>query len=132
MTTSDIRRARLAQLIEQKYGSQAIFVAATDESQSEVSGLLKEKSFGEKKARKIEVKCGLPIGWLDDPSMITPSTEHIRAEVSKDVLVAEQLSRILSTFLTADDEVRSQILSFIDAIDVIAERSSGSAASNGR
>lgn len=66
MDIQDIRRARLAQLIEERYdGSQASFVAKTGENQGEVSGLLKAKSFGEKKARKIESKCGLPIGWLD-------------------------------------------------------------------
>jgi phage repressor protein C with HTH and peptisase S24 domain len=66
MTIQDIRRARLAQLIRERYDdSQASFVSQTGENQSEVSGLLKSKSFGEKKARKLEEKCGLPTGWLD-------------------------------------------------------------------
>lgn len=64
-TIQDIRRVRLAQLISERYNSQADFVSSTGENQGEVSGLLKTKSFGEKKARKIEVKAGLPIGWLD-------------------------------------------------------------------
>jgi len=41
-------------------------------SQSELSGLLKEKSFGEKKARAIEVGAGMPIGFLDQPSTQAP------------------------------------------------------------
>jgi hypothetical protein len=69
MEIQDIRRARLAQLIQEKYGgSQARFVDETGENQSEVSGLLRAKSFGERKARKLETKCELPQGWLDiDP-----------------------------------------------------------------
>ena len=65
MQTTDIRRARLAQLIRERYESQADFVAKTGANQGEVSALLKNKSFGEKKARKIEADCGLPAGWLD-------------------------------------------------------------------
>lgn len=66
MTIQDIRRARLAQLIHERFDdSQASFIAHTGENQGEVSGLLKTKSFGEKKARKLESKCGLPPGWLD-------------------------------------------------------------------
>ncbi|MFC5551776.1 hypothetical protein [Massilia aerilata] len=69
MEIQDIRRARLAQLIQERYGnSQARFVDETGENQGEVSGLLRAKSFGERKARKLEAKCNLPAGWLDvDP-----------------------------------------------------------------
>lgn len=66
MEIQDIRRARLAQLIRERYdGSQARFVDETGENQSEVSGLLRVKSFGERKARKLEAKCQVPVGWLD-------------------------------------------------------------------
>jgi hypothetical protein len=70
MEIQDIRRARLAQLIQERYGnSQARFVDETGENQGEVSGLLRAKSFGERKARKLEAKCSLPVGWLDiDPT----------------------------------------------------------------
>jgi hypothetical protein len=76
-----IRRLRLAQLIQEKYeGSQAKFVDETGENQGEVSGLLRAKSFGERKARKLEEKCGLPRGWLDiDP--ITEKTTRVTAAV---------------------------------------------------
>lgn len=70
MEIQDIRRVRLAQLIRDKYeGSQAKLVEETGEAQSEISGLLNKKSFGEKKARKLEVKCDLPNGWFDTPLM---------------------------------------------------------------
>lgn len=66
MKIQDVRRLRLAQLIKEKYeDKQSVFVAETGENQGEVSALLKNKSFGEKKARKIEEKCGMPAGWLD-------------------------------------------------------------------
>jgi 3,4-dihydroxy 2-butanone 4-phosphate synthase/GTP cyclohydrolase II len=66
MEIQDIRRARLAQLIRERYdGSQARFVDETGENQGEVSGLLRTKSFGERKARKLEAKCQVPAGWLD-------------------------------------------------------------------
>lgn len=66
MEIQDIRRARLAQLIRERYdGSQARFVDETGENQSEVSGLLRAKSFGERKARKLEAKCQVPVGWFD-------------------------------------------------------------------
>jgi hypothetical protein len=67
MEIQDTRRKRLALLIEQKFdGSQAKFVEHTGENQGEVSGLLRSKSFGERKARKIEAKCDLPKFWLDE------------------------------------------------------------------
>lgn len=71
MEIQDIRRARLAQLIEEKYeGSQAKYVDETGENQGETSALLRSKSFGERKARKIEAKANLPTGWLDtDPTL---------------------------------------------------------------
>lgn len=65
MDIVSIRRQKLAQLISLKYGTQANFVNLTGENQGEVSALLRNKSFGEKKARKIEMEAGLPPGWLD-------------------------------------------------------------------
>lgn len=73
MTVTENRRARLAQLIKQ-YGSQADLVRATGERQGEISGLLRTKSFGERKARKIEEKLGLPSGWLDMPNVASPES----------------------------------------------------------
>lgn len=68
MQTQDIRRQRLRQLIQERYGdSQARFIDETGENQGEISGLLRTKSFGEKKARNLEKKVGLPAGWLDTP-----------------------------------------------------------------
>lgn len=81
MNIQDIRRINLANLIRDKYGSQAKFAEETGENASEISTLIKEgslKSFGEKKARKIEQLCGLPKLSLDDPSVDweIPSADH--------------------------------------------------------
>ena len=66
----DVRRQNLRLWIEDKYeGSQARFVDATGINQGELSGLLKTKSFGEKKARKLESQAGMPDGYLDGETM---------------------------------------------------------------
>jgi len=75
MNIQDTRRARLAQLIEEQYGgSQTKFVEKTGENQSEISGLLRTKSFGERKARKLEERAGVECGWLDMSA--TPSPQE--------------------------------------------------------
>lgn len=74
MTVTDTRRARLAELVK-KFGSQAELVRQSGERQGEISALLREKSFGERKARKIESKLGLPAGWLDEKFETDSQTE---------------------------------------------------------
>lgn len=59
------RRRRLREWINTRHeGSQAAFVAATGINQGELSLLLKDKSFGEKKAAAIELAAGMPTGYL--------------------------------------------------------------------
>lgn len=60
------RRLNLEQWIKEHCkGVKANFVELTGINQGELSSLLKDKSFGEKKARKIEAEAGMPFGWLD-------------------------------------------------------------------
>lgn len=60
------RRQRLRLLINEHYGGvQAKFLDATGMNQGELSSLLRDKSFGERKARKIEALAGIAAGWLD-------------------------------------------------------------------
>jgi phage repressor protein C with HTH and peptisase S24 domain len=60
------RRLRLRQWIDENLdGVPARLVELIDINQGELSGLLRSKSFGEKKARSIEIKAGMPSGWLD-------------------------------------------------------------------
>lgn len=62
------RRARLQAWIDTHYkGSQASFIAATGINQGELSGLLKNKSFGEKRAASLEIQARMPAGYLVNP-----------------------------------------------------------------
>ena len=66
MTITDLRRRNLRQWIDERYGGQQCrFVEATAINQGELSALLKNKSFGEKKARKLEATAAMPAMWLD-------------------------------------------------------------------
>lgn len=60
------RRLNLKAWIDERFkGVQAAFVDKTGINQGELSGLLRAKSFGEKKARALEKQAGMPDGWLD-------------------------------------------------------------------
>jgi len=73
MDIQDIRRKNLEQLIQEKYGNQAGFVRATGINQGELSAILRGmKSFGEKKARKLEQDAGLQPGQLDQVVIGSP------------------------------------------------------------
>ncbi|ATD64793.1 hypothetical protein CGZ65_04810 [Neisseria weixii] len=66
MTITELRRHNLRLWINRHCGGQqARLVAATGINQGELSALLKNKSFGEKKARKIERDAAMPEMWLD-------------------------------------------------------------------
>ncbi len=62
-----LRRERLQQWIDERFhGKQADFARATGINQGELSGLLKEKSFGERRAHSIERAAGMPPGYLSN------------------------------------------------------------------
>lgn len=62
----DARRRNLQAWIDQHHeGQQARFVEATGINQGELSLLLKDKSFGEKRARSLELMAGMPYLYLD-------------------------------------------------------------------
>jgi hypothetical protein len=129
MDIQSIRRARLAQLITEKYhGSQAAFVDATNANQGEVSALLKNKSFGEKKARKIEADCGAPVGWLDTPKDEEPRrvvTHIVPMPRPTDVERAftQELSALLNGYARADAEGRRSILRFVKSRETASDQS---------
>jgi len=63
-----IRRKRLKQVIDERFGGrQTRFVDATGINAGELSALMRDKHFGEKKARSLEEQAGLPGGYLDRP-----------------------------------------------------------------
>ena len=65
------RRRQLRKWIDTHCGtSQAVFIASTNDgikqiNQGELSALLKNKSFGERRARSLEKQSGMPSGYLD-------------------------------------------------------------------
>lgn len=69
------RRVQLKSWIDVLFeGNQAAFGASTNDgktqiNQGEVSGLLKEKSFGENRARRLEQQSYMPPGYLDSQDM---------------------------------------------------------------
>lgn len=74
--TAGLRRHNLRQWIEKYYGGlQTRFAEAVALNTGELSALLKNKSFGEKKARKIEQAAKMPAFWLDTEHTPRPS-EH--------------------------------------------------------
>jgi len=66
------RRRQLAKWIDEKFdGSHTAFIASTHDgekqlNQGELSALLRNKSFGEKRARSLEVQAGMPISYLEE------------------------------------------------------------------
>ena len=63
---TELRRRNLREWIDRLHqGRQIDFVSATGINQGELSALLKNKPFGERKARKIEHSAGMPALWLD-------------------------------------------------------------------
>ena len=61
----ELRRKNLRRWIESNYKNQAEFISRHDLNQGEISALLRNKSFGEVKARNLEVTCGMPVMYLD-------------------------------------------------------------------
>lgn len=123
MEIQDIRRMRLAELIKENYrGSQSRFVDETGENQGEVSALLKNKSFGEKKARKLEEKCGLPAGWLDQPP--APSEEVVGETIprtppsSSTFRIVESVERARVALIYATPEEIDLLTCFRQATDL--------------
>ena len=74
------RRARLQRWIDERHdGSQASFAAASGINQGELSGLLKRKSFGEKRAASLEFAAGMPAGYLSSAEPIEIPVEPVSA-----------------------------------------------------
>lgn len=78
------RRARLREWIDTRFGgSQTLFMASTNDgikqlNQGELSGLLRTKTFGERRARSLEAIAGMPTRYLDDmTSPYAPSTPQM-------------------------------------------------------
>lgn len=86
MNITELRRANLRQWIDERCGGrQALFAQTAAVNSGELSALLKNKSFGEKKARKIEQAAAMPAMWLDTvhaPSQNLQEGKHTMTAVS--------------------------------------------------
>ena len=86
MNITELRRANLRQWIDERCGGrQALFAQTAAINPGELSALLKNKSFGEKKARKIEQAAAMPAMWLDTvhaPSQNLQEGKHTMTAVS--------------------------------------------------
>lgn len=81
------RRRRLKLWIDTEHsGVQASFVAATGVNQGELSGLLRSKSFGEKRARSLEIAARMPVGYLDADEGHVPASDPADTALAKRLL----------------------------------------------
>lgn len=79
------RRARLRAWIDAHFGgSHTLFIASTNDgkkqlNQGELSALLKSKTFGERRARSLELMAHMPLRYLDDMGEAPIATDKNRA-----------------------------------------------------
>jgi 3,4-dihydroxy 2-butanone 4-phosphate synthase/GTP cyclohydrolase II len=93
MSTPELRRHNLRSWISRLHGGQqSRFAAETGINQGELSALLKNKTFGERKARKIEQSAGMPLLWLD--------TDHGDFHATAPSATPSQASHTMTQFAT--------------------------------
>lgn len=112
---SKIRRMRLQELIDTKYGGvQAEFAKKAGVNPTQISTALNPspknpkyaRQIGEKLARKIEVALELPIGWLDGTEDLRqPQPKYLVSPTSilPDVEALENVIAAVETFLEEGD-----------------------------
>lgn len=99
------RRERLADWIAHKFGSQEAFRADALKrghkiNQGELSALLSHKSFGEKKARKLEVQAAMPEDYLVHP-LRQELPDNASRELAGMTVVVSALARALALSIPA-------------------------------
>lgn len=89
---SDHRADRLAQWINEHFeGVQAAFIAKFELHQGEISRILqKKRTFGERRARRLEIQAGIPKNWLDMIDEQSPTN-------MSDTVAIKQMSKIKNT-----------------------------------
>lgn len=104
------RRKKLRQWLDDHFGgSQTVFLADCAEhghemNQGELSGLLNKKSFGEKKARSLEMMGRMPSGYLDgipaSKSALTADGKYTASEPKATYYIKEKASEPAWPFAT--------------------------------
>ncbi len=119
MEIQEIRRKRLRQLIADRFeGSQSKLVEATGENQGEISALLRSKSFGEKKARKLEQKADLPAGWLDALEDVEEVEEETRPDRGPTLVPVRTAEKALVSLVWVDQEELGLLTAFRQATEL--------------
>ncbi|WP_440105383.1 hypothetical protein [Acidovorax sp. BL-A-41-H1] len=86
------RRARLREWIDTHFGgSLTLFIASTNNgekqiNQGELSALLRNKTFGERRARSLEVMAHMPPRYLEEPAknkQTAPTQAHLARDTPK-------------------------------------------------
>lgn len=75
----EIRRKQLKAWITARYASTRAFCTAYGLNESEVSQLLRSKSFGSRRARNIEASAGMPYRYLEGANEGVPVGPQINA-----------------------------------------------------
>jgi len=113
------RRNRLSHWIKINYDdSRPAFVQATGINKGELSGLLREKSFGEKRARAIEKLAAMPAGYLVNPltSSETAIDDSPLGPPKKGVQLSAEEAELLSYYRCCPAELRPALLASAKAI----------------
>lgn len=118
-----LRRANLSKWIDAHYyGVQQSFVDETGINQGELSALLgkkrTKKSFGEKKARAIEIQAGMPTDYLDTPVDQVPAERPMIVSKGKEVESGAQSENDMSALQMT---MRSLVKALAENIPVAAE-----------
>lgn len=110
MSITDTRVANIRALIEEM-GSQASFCRRFNLNPTYISQLLNgHRTFGERAARKIEAKLGVPPGWLDrlqtgEGPMEPPAQEPAPRGSRKAVELADEIMALSSEGKLSDEAV---------------------------
>jgi hypothetical protein len=112
MDITEIRRANLARLVNQA-GTQRKLAEQTDSDALHVSQMMTgRRNMGDKVARRIEAKLGLPHGWMDAPQAETPAVAEALALYRVDPSVQ---ARLLTLFEKLTQDQQEQFIKEITA-----------------
>jgi len=112
---SDARRNHLREWIDTHYkGSQMDFARSTGIRQAEVSQLLKDKSFGERRAASIEKAASMPKGYLVTP--LSFALDSPPEPSQKGVQLTAEEAELLGYFRRCPVSLRPALLASAKAI----------------
>lgn len=117
------RRRLLREWIDSRYGGvQAAFIEDTGVNQGELSGLLKTKSFGEKRARSLEEKARMPRFYLDQPQheVVAPEDDvrALRRQVESLTVVLASLVGITAKHRPLEGEELARLIRGNQSLDL--------------